>query len=117
MQTTLSSPPVLNSKPSGASEGADGLGVCPYLDISCGHVWPDRHDCEDDAARVSSKNPLGSPNRDITGEKYVKRGCTVRRGASLGYVCRVRDGWAYVDWMGGLKGYAIKCSNLQVLAV
>ena len=64
-----------------------------------------------------NKNPLGSFNRDFTGERFVKRGATVRKGSMLGYVVRVRMGSACVDWAGGTKGSWQDCRWLRVVVV
>lgn len=84
-----STPLVVNSKPSGASEGADGQGVCL----------------------------VKKSNLDFTGLRIVRRGNTVRQGALLGYVVRVRTGMACIDWVGGVKGHWESCKWLRVVAL
>ncbi|MGC1176061.1 hypothetical protein [Polaromonas sp.] len=66
---------------------------------------------------TENRNPLGSVNRDKTGLRYVRRGCTVRMGSYRGRVVRVRTGNAIVDWAGGGKGDCKPCSLLEVIAL
>lgn len=74
--------------------GNDGRGVC-----SCLEFLPLCSDCRAlvnaDIYQSDNKNPLGHINRDKTGLKTVRKGCTVDYSGVRFAVKRVRQGIAY----------------------